>query len=148
MCHSIYHYWPQWVKISINVILSHVSFHMKSLDHNGLSEWVIKSNSLSRTAESGVHVVHISCIIIIYTLSSNVNKYFTMLCATTYDITRSQWVKISINISPSHVSITAGNMSTLSCSVNSLKRAYLPHNDCLLPQVKTQVSWMTASSQG
>ena len=34
----------------------------------GVSEWVIKFNGLSWTADSEVHVVHISCVIIAYTL--------------------------------------------------------------------------------
>ena len=34
------------------------------------SEWVIKFNGLSRTADSEVHIVHISCVIIACTLTS------------------------------------------------------------------------------
>ena len=35
---------------------------------SGDSEWVIKFNGLSWTADSEVNVVHISCVIIAYTL--------------------------------------------------------------------------------
>ena len=36
----------------------------------GVSEWVIQINSLYWTADSKVHVVHRSCVIIVYTLKS------------------------------------------------------------------------------
>ena len=39
------------------------------------SEWVIKFNNLSWTADSAVHVIHISCVIITYALESLLPSY-------------------------------------------------------------------------
>ena len=41
-----------------------------SLGMGSANEWVIKFNGLSRTADSYVHVVHISCVITACTLKS------------------------------------------------------------------------------
>ena len=45
--------------------LGATSWHWDPLQ---VSEWVIKFNVLSWTADSEVHIVHISCVIIAYTL--------------------------------------------------------------------------------
>ena len=41
-----------------------------TMKFDGVSEWVIKFNGLSRTADSEVHIVHISRVIIACTLKS------------------------------------------------------------------------------
>ena len=50
--------------------LTSFSFHINQTNNSRVSEWVIRFNGLSRTADSEVHIVHISRVIIACTLKS------------------------------------------------------------------------------
>ena len=60
-----------WSKIQIfNETLALKKSHMVQwyISQNKGSEWVIKFNGLSWTADSEVHIVHVSCVILAYKL--------------------------------------------------------------------------------
>ena len=59
------------IQLFITVVSNWQEYNLLfSVNQNQVSEWVIKFNGLSRTADSEVHIVHISRVIIACTLKS------------------------------------------------------------------------------